>query len=261
MPKVAFRYTDEHVEFLRAGYMKMGVIKLAAAFNRKFNLDKSSTQIHGLLKARKIKCGRGTGELMKGKSKIVNEVQLQWIKDNCANYSRVELTKKFNDKFNKTLKKNQIVALVKNNKMHSGRTGYYKKGNVPWSAGKKGLGILKANSGSFKKDRVPHNWVPVGSERINTLGYHDKKVAEPNVWVGKHILLWEKHNGPVPINHNIRFIDNDQGNITIENLLLVNKSEHQYLTINNLKEQPNELKPTIILLSRVQAKTSALSSS
>ena len=255
--KFPFRYTDEHISFLSAGYMKMGVIKLAAAFNEKFSLDKTSTQIHGLLKSRKIKCGRGTGDLMKGKPKLVTEAQLRWLKDNCPNYSRVELTEKFNTEFKDTKVKSQIVALVKNHKLKSGRTGYFEKGVPSWSKGTKG--ILKANSGSFKKGQVPHNWVPVGSERVNGDGYHDIKMAEPNVWVCKHRLLWEEHNGPIPENHLVRFVDNDRANIVIDNLILINQSEHQYLTLNGYKQQPVELKETILLVSRVQAKTNSLS--
>ena len=257
--KFAFRYTDKHVSFLSAGYMEMGVIKLAAAFNKKFGLDKTSKQIHSMLKARNIKCGRNTGELMKGQSKIVTVEQLQWIKDNCPNYSRVEITKKFNEVFSDNKEQSQIVALIKNNKMNSGRTGYFEKGAPSWAAGKKGLGILKANSGSFQKGRVPHNWVPVCSERINGDGYHDVKMAEPNVWVCKHRLLWEEHNGPIPENHLIRFVDDDKANIVIDNLVLVNQSEHQYLTLNGYKQQPAELKETVLLVSRVQAKTRSLS--
>ena len=83
--KYSFRYTDEHVSFLSAGYMEMGVIKLAAAFNKKFGLDKTSTQINSMLKSRKIKCGRNTGDLMKGKPKLITEAQLEWLKAHCPN--------------------------------------------------------------------------------------------------------------------------------------------------------------------------------
>lgn len=50
----------------------------------------------------------------------------------------------------------------------------------------------------FRKGNRPWNYKPVGSERINTDGYAEVKIAEPNVWKGKHILVWEKHYGKVP---------------------------------------------------------------
>lgn len=254
--KYAFRYTDEHIAFLTKGYMEMGVIKLADKFNKAFGLDKKPSQIKSILKNYKIKCGRGTGELMKGVPKSVTPEQLEWVKLNCPNLSRIQLTEQFNKLFNESKTKAQLVALVKNHKFKSGRTGHFEKGVPSWSKGTKG--VLKANSGSFKKGQTPHNWVPVGSKRVNSYGYHDTKVAEPNVWVGDHILLWEKHNGPIPINHNVRFIDNDRNNVTINNLILVNKSEHQYLTLNNFSDQPEELKDTVLLVSRIQAKTNQL---
>lgn len=254
--KFAFRYTNEHIEFLRAGYMEMGVIKLAQAFNEKFGLDKKPEQINSLLKNRKIYCGRGTGELMKGSSKLFSQEQIKFIKANYGPMSRKELLAALNDKFELSITLGQLVSFVKNHGIKSGRTGYFKKGVPSWSKGTKG--VLKANSGSFKKGQVPHNWVPVGTDRINSYGYHDTKVAEPNVWVGKHILLWEEINGSIPDDHNVRFKDGNKNNIVIDNLILVNKSEHQYLTLNKFTEQPEEVKETVLLLSRVQAKTNQL---
>lgn len=254
--KFAFRYTDEHIAFLKDGYMKMGVIALTGIFNEKFNLDKTPAQINGLLKSRKIKCGRGTGDLMKGTSKIFDQEQMDFIKANYGPMSRKELLAALNEKFELSITLSQLVSFVKNHKIKSGRTGYFEKGVPSWSKGTKG--VIKANSGSFKKGQVPHNWVPVGSERINTYGYHEVKVAEPNVWEGKHRLLWVEHNGPIPESHNVRLIDDDKSNITIENLVLVNKSEHQYMTLNNLKDQPEELKDTVLLISKIQAKTNQL---
>ena len=251
--KYSFRYTDEQIDYLREGYMVMSAIKLAAKFNAKFKLDKTPEQIKGILKARNIKCGRGTGDLMKGRSKLFNDEQIKFIEENYGPKSRKELLNALNEKFDLSIKLSQLVSFVKNRKIKSGRTGHFKKGVPSWSSGTRG--ILKANSASFKKGHVPHNWVPVGSERINSAGYHEKKIAEPNYWVGKHILLWQGINGAIPDNHNVRFKDGDKNNIRIENLILVNKSEHQYMTLNKLNEQPKEVQDTVILLSRDQAKT------
>lgn len=217
----------------------------------------NTTQIHGALKSRKIKCGRGTGELMKGKSKLFTPEQIEWFKVNYPLLSRKNLTIEFNKKFNQDKKESQIVGFLKANKIKSGRTAHFVKGQPSWSKGKKG--VLKANSGSFKKGQKAHNHLPVGSERIVEGGYLEIKIAEPNKWKGKNRLVWEKHNGPIPENHNVRFKDSNPANCEIENLFLVNKSEHLYLTNLDYKSHPEECQETVILMARVQSKTNLVS--
>ena len=73
----------------------------------------------------------------------------------------------------------------------------------------------------------PANWVPIGTEtlrRHKQLG--DKKlimvkVAEPNVWQPKHLLVWKETHGPSPKRYSIKFIDGDSTNVTLENLLCI----------------------------------------
>ena len=190
-------------------------------------------------------------------SKIFNEVEIQWIKDNCPNLSRKDLTAQFNQTFSQDKKVTQLVAFIKNHNIKSGRTGYFKKGVPSWSKGTKG--ILKANSGSFQKGGLPHNHLPVGSERVVSWGGVEVKVEDPNKWICKGRLTWEEHNGPIPPKHNIRYRDGNPLNCEdITNLFLVSKSEHQHLSIMKFKEQPEEVKDTVILLARVHSKTNSL---
>ncbi len=248
-----FVYTDEHIEFLRAGYQQMSVIKLTEAFNARFNFNKSRDTIKATLTNHGIKCGRGTGELMKGKPKVFTPEQKEWFIKNYPLFTRKELTIEFNRAFNENRKMSQVVAFLKNNKIKSGRTGYFKKGQASWSKGTKG--VLKANSGSFKKDQTAHNWMPVGRERIVEGGYIEVKVAEPHQWVAKHRILWEETHGPIPEKHKVRFKDGNPANITIDNLFLVNHAEHQHLNNLDYKNHADEHKDTVLLIARVRSKT------
>lgn len=44
-----------------------------------------------------------------------------------------------------------------------------------------------------------------------------------------HRYVWEKHNGPIPDDHDIHHIDHNRANNVIENLELYSKSEHARL--------------------------------
>ena len=51
------------------------------------------------------------------------------------------------------------------------------------------------------------------------------KVAEPTIWRMKHIMEWEKHNGPVPKGKAIIFADGNPQNTDIDNLVMVSRSQ------------------------------------
>ena len=125
--------------------------------------------------------------------------------------------------------------------------GYFKKGQTPWNKGK--TGYMGANRTSFKKGQDPHNHRPIGSQRIcGKDGYLLEKVAEPDVWKHKHRLLWEEHNGEIPEDCVIRFIDKDRMNITIENLICVPQGANSVLNLHNRADTDNpDLNKAIIL--------------
>lgn len=83
----------------------------------------------------------------------------------------------------------------------------------------------------FKPGHRPRNRMAVGAEARTTDGYWRIKVADPDVWRHKHIMLWEQHHGPVPPGHVIYFIDGNKNNITIDNLAMTDHSGHAERTI------------------------------
>ena len=93
-------------------------------------------------------------------------------------------------------------------------------------------------SGKFQPG-VSTRHVPVGTVDIVPFGtkkngdrymYELIKVAEPNVWKRKSVVVWEEHNGPVPDEKVIIFLDGNTLNSSIENLYAVSRGVNFRLT-------------------------------
>lgn len=122
-------YTTEQKEFIRAGFQTMRVPELTVKFNKKFSENKTQSQIKGTISREKITCGRrGPG---KGANMKMTPEQVAYIKKEYPNYKLNDLVKKLNEKFGTTKTFSQLKAFVRNHKIHSGRSGQFKKGHRP----------------------------------------------------------------------------------------------------------------------------------
>lgn len=109
-----------------------------------------------------------------------------------------------------------------------GKKTRLKKGGRAWNKGTKGL--MSANEGSFKEGAIPHNWKPIGSERITRDGYvevkyKDERNARTNYEL-KHRLIWIEKNGPVPKGCVIIFKDGNARNFEDDNLAMLTMREN-----------------------------------
>jgi hypothetical protein len=121
----------------------------------------------------------------------------------------------------------------------------FKKDHATWNKGVKGITYPGMEATQFKKGRLPHSWLPIGSERMND-GYLQRKMTDtgypPRDWICVHILLWERHHGPVPKKHNIVFKDRKKSNIFIENLECISRADHMRRnTVHNLPKDVAQL--------------------
>lgn len=96
--------------------------------------------------------------------------------------------------------------------------------------------------------------MPVGSERVNSDGYVDIKISDPNKWKGKHILIWEKENGPVPKGHCVIFGDGNNRNFDSNNLILVSRQQLIVLNKNNLIQSDADLTRTGVIIADLYQK-------
>lgn len=184
--------------------------------------------------------------------KFTND-QRKFIEENAKGLSNQKITDLVNEKFNLALTVQQVKGFKHNNKISSGLTGYFPKGHVSTNSIKKGQRLSQKTE--FKKGEKSWNYMPVGSERINTDGYKDIKIADPNKWRAKHILLWEQHNGPIPKGYKLIFLDGNKLNISLDNIELVSNAEMLNLNRLGLIKNDSNLTRIGILLTQVILKT------
>ncbi len=175
--------------------------------------------------------------------------QIAFLSENVKGHSNEELKNLFNHRFGLSLGTNQIKAAKHNRGLSSGLDGRFKKGNEPQNKGTKGL--TGANCTSFKKGNKSWNYKLVGTERVNSDDYVDIKIADPNKWRAKHLLVWERANGLVPKGHVVIFGDGNRRNFELDNLILVTRGQLAILNKNNLIQDDAELTRTGIIVADI----------
>ncbi|MDD5106072.1 MAG: HNH endonuclease signature motif containing protein [Desulfuromonadaceae bacterium] len=237
----------------------MQVPELTVAFNKRFRQNKTATQIKSTLTNHGFTCGRKVGNPT-GKCLIYTSEQVEWLRENVVGRSYVEIASGLNALFNDNKTVEQIKSFIGNHGLNTGRTGCFEKGIVPWNTGTKG--VVKPNSGNFKPGTAPPNRKPLWDERICSKdGFILMKVPErdphtgfPTRYKHKHVWIWEQANGPVPEGMAVSFIDSNKLHCELDNLMLITRSELLSLNLLNYKETPDELKPSVLALAKLQAK-------
>jgi len=174
------------------------------------------------------------------------EEQQVFIKEHVQGRTTEELTDLVNERFGINLSISQIRAYKKNNKLLSGVDARFKRGRTSYNKGKSTGGWKPTQ---FKEGNRPHNYMPVGSERVNGDGYVDIKIADPNKWRAKHLIVWETAHGPVPKGYVILFGDQNRRNFDLDNLLLVSKRQMLTLNRRGLIQRDTELTRSAILVT------------
>jgi hypothetical protein len=133
----------------------------------------------------------------------------------------------------------------------------FKPGHKPWNYGLKGFNAGGRNSETrFKKGNRPHQWKPIGHERITDEGYLQRKVADTGEsrrdYVNVHWLLWIEHYGEIPPGMLIVFKDRNPKNIVIENLECISRSEN--LRRNSVHRLPKEVALATQLVGAINRK-------
>ncbi|MEK5238069.1 HNH endonuclease signature motif containing protein [Paenibacillus sp. FSL L8-0470] len=177
--------------------------------------------------------------------------QKEYIRTHIQGRYVLELTALFNTNFGVELQPSQMRAFIKNNGLKSGIDARIKPGNIPPNKGKKKL-WAGGEATQFKKGHKPHNYVPVGSERVNGDDYVDIKIADPNKWRGKHLIIWEQHCGrTVPRGHAIIFGDGDRRNFDPDNLILVTRGQLAIMNKRGLIQKDSKLTRSGVILADI----------
>ncbi len=194
--------------------------------------------------------------MAKGNKINWTDAHIAYIRANQYGITRPALLKKIRAEFDDldaNANLGNLKGLLSRLGLSNGSDGKMVAGHTPWNKGK--TGYMGANRTSFKKGRVSTNERPIGSERIcKKDGYTLIKVSRTGKrWQHKHKVLWEKHNGPTPKNHCIRFIDGNKTNITLSNLICVSLGVNATLN-HHLKPNTKDagLNKAIILTEAVR---------
>ena len=201
--------------------------------------------------------GRPLGVKNKGPQHIWSDEEKQYLAEITPGRGYKEIQSMMSCKFGFDYTHHQIKGAITRNKLNTGRTGRFEKGHATWNKGTKGL--TKANVTSFKKGQKPHNYKPLGSERITKDGYCEIKVSDTGRrWRPKHVLIYEKHHGKVPKGSAVIFLDGDKRNFDIDNLYLVTRSQLAMLNKNSLIQKDAELTKTAINVVDLMKKISTI---
>jgi hypothetical protein len=194
------------------------------------------------------------------------EKQTKYLISIVPGHSYQEIIDLFRRRFKLQLRLNQIKAFIGNRNLNTGRTGFFEKGHCPFNKGQKGLTIGGVET-QFKKGHLPFNYLPVGSERVRTPhtgryhtysgdDYIDVKIADPNKWKGKHILIWEAQNGPVPKGYAVIFGDGNNRNFDPKNLILVSRKQLMVLNRKGLIQNDADLTRTAVIVADLYSEIS-----
>lgn len=204
-----------------------------------------------------IKSGINGGVANKGKSLVFTAEVEQFIKDNAWGKTVAELTQLVNETFNTEFNTTQISGYKKRHNIKSGIDTKFKKGLVSHNKGQKMSAYTYelCKGTMFQKGNRPHNYKPVGSERIESKdGYTLIKIADPNKWVLKHVHIWEQANGKVPKGSMITFLDGNKSNFALDNLACITQAECATLNKNKMRSEFAEITQANINLVRLNKK-------
>lgn len=171
--------------------------------------------------------------------KFTKEI-VEFIRLNATGLKTDELTVLINKHFNASFTCSQIKNCKSRYHITSGVKTCFVKGNTPHNKGKKQSDFMsdeainRTKATRFKKGNIPHNHRLVGSERITKDGYTEIKVAEPNKWKLKHVMIWEQVNGEKPKSSVVIFLDGNKQNFDIENLKLIKRAQLAVMCKNGM---------------------------
>ena len=220
-------YTSVHINFLKKVIAGRSYSEVARLFNERFGLSKTDGAIKTILTNNKIGNNRGRGIPRERK---YQDNHLNYLKKIVPGTPYKIVLEKFNKRFGFSISLKALRAVCKKYRIQNGYLGYFEKGHVPFNKGNKGCYFSGCEVSWFKPGHSPHNTLPIGSERITEYDYVEVKYSNrpgspSKRWKGKHVMIWEEKNGPVPKGHVILFADRNKRNFDLNNLILVSRRE------------------------------------
>lgn len=165
---------------------------------------------------------------------------LDFIEKHCKLVTWQEVADLFEKEFNVKINYISLKRRAYKANIRTGRTGRFEKGRDSYNKGKKGLSFGGVAT-QFKKGHKPINYREVGSERVNSYGYVEIKVADPGKWRLKHTVIWEQEYGQIPTGKCLIFLDQNKQNVSLDNLAVITRSQLARMNQNGLFSTDPEL--------------------
>lgn len=106
--------------------------------------------------------------------------------------------------------------------------GCFDKGMMPWNKGQHFVAGGRAAETQFKPGQKPHNWNPIGHERITKDGYLQRKLTDTGItrrdYVMVHHIVWREAGNDIPTGSALIFIDGNRKNFALSNLALITRA-------------------------------------
>ncbi|MBR5202364.1 MAG: HNH endonuclease [Clostridia bacterium] len=181
-------------------------------------------------------------------AKIFTQEMIEFVRSNTKDRTTLELTNLINERFNTQFTVKQVHNCKSNHSLPSGMGNYtqFKQGQKAWNKGLKmseeTKAKIRATKTMFEVGHVPHQTLPLGTERKNKEGYIEIKVqfskystaggrgkcsTFDTFWIGKHKKIWiDTYGNNIPPKHKIIFLDKNKYNFDINNLACVSNAQH-----------------------------------
>lgn len=189
--------------------------------------------------------------------------EIEYLRVNYQIYPIPELVIKFNDHFNSSLSRKQLLSIMSHHNIRCGRSAKFVKGHTPANKGKTWdeIGLseetkYKMRQNLFKTGHNTHNSLPVGTEIIKKGKVMIKCDTEGNSkshkwWKYKHHIIWEEAHGPIPKDHLIVFADGNPNNFDLNNLVCVSRGEALVMNQNHFFRNDAEATKCGVALSKL----------
>ena len=245
------RYTGWQHAFLRENFPSHSNEELARMATQRFGVEVTPGAMLSYGKNHHLRKDPGVREraISRALGSVWDPERDSFLEEYVPGHTQSETISAFRERFGVAL----TVGQLKNRKsvlgLRSGTLGgRFERGHAPSNRGKAWADYMpedaqdRCRSTQFRKGDLPHNTLPVGSERVTRDGYVEVKVAmrpsgrkAHDNWVPKARVVWERENGrSVPEGSMVVFLDGDPKNLDPANLAVETRSEHAVIARNHM---------------------------
>lgn len=130
----------------------------------------------------------------------------------------------------------------------------FQSGHSAWNKGLNYQPGGRCDETQFQPGHKPHNWHPIGHERLTKEGYLQRKMTDTGVtrrdYIAVHHLIWHEAGREIPPGYALCFKDGDKTRIALDNLELVPRAD--LMRRNSVHNLPKELADLVHLRGVVQ---------